>query len=133
MTELARISAELLALHRHIRDTDRRAKPALARGPRFAHPIARRFHHRVVDFLELHARSAHADQRDERSEHFVCALADLVNSRIAHHALQRKIGHICRAAMDLEHIVDAFPKPLGREHFQHRRLEHVIFQTAVDE
>ena len=94
MTELARIRAELLALHRDIRDTDRRAKPALARGPRFAHPIARRFHHRVVDFLELHARSAHSHQRDKRSEHFVRSFADLIDPRVTHHALQRKIDKV---------------------------------------
>ena len=34
--------------------------PVLSSGPRFAHPIARRFHHRVVNFLELHARPAHS-------------------------------------------------------------------------
>src|SRR6266481_8412849 len=41
--ELARMSAELLALHRHIGHTDPRAEPVLSSGPRLAHPIARRF------------------------------------------------------------------------------------------
>src|SRR5437899_13062007 len=63
--ELPRMPAELLALYRHIRHANRRAKPVLSGGPRFAHPIARRFHHRAVNFLELHARPAHPHQGDE--------------------------------------------------------------------
>ena len=35
--------------------------------------------------------------------------------------------------MNLERLVHAFPEQLGREHFEHRRLEHVIFQAAIDQ
>ena len=55
------------------------------------------------------------DQRDKRSEHFVRTFADLVDPRVAHHSLQRKIDKIRRAAINLEYVVDAFPKTLGRE------------------
>src|SRR5215472_7683343 len=123
--ELPGVRAKLLALHRHIRYANRRAETVLASGPRFAHLLARWFHHRVVNFFELHAGSAHADERNERREHFVRAFPDLVDARVAHHSLQWKIGHVGRAAMDLEYIVDALPDSFGREHFQHRSLEHV--------
>src|SRR4029077_980904 len=112
-TELARMPAEPLALHRYVGHSDRGTKPAFPGGPRFAHPIPRRFHHRVVDFLELHARPAHPYQRDKRSEHFVRAFADMIDARVTHHSLQRKIDKICRTAVNLKHVVDAFPEPLS--------------------
>src|SRR5262249_52079357 len=132
--KLPAVRAKLLALYRYIRHAHCRAEPMLAGFPRFCDAtLAGRFHHGVVDFLELHARPAHADERDERSEHFVRALTDLVDARVAHHSFQWKIDKVCRAAMNLKHVIDAFPETLGREYLQHRGLEHVIFQTTVDE
>ena len=81
--------AELLGLHRHVRDANGRTEPALSSGPRFAHPLARRFQHRIVNFLELHAGPAHPNKRDEGGEHFIRPLPDLVNAGIAQHSLQR--------------------------------------------
>ena len=34
--------------------------------------------------------------------------------------------------MDLEGVVDRFPKALGRKNFQHRRFDHVILEPAID-
>src|SRR5207248_7707507 len=131
--QLPRLSPQLSALHRHIGHTNRRAEPAFSSGPCFAHRFARRLHHRVVNFFKLHARPAHPDERDERSQYFVCALAELIDARIAHHSLQREIGEVRRAPKNLEHVIDALPEPLRREHLQHCGLKHVIFQATIDE
>ena len=125
--------AKLLALNRHIRNTNGRAQPVHPRSPRFAHSIPGRFHDRIVDFLELHSRPAHPDESDKRSQHFIAAFTDLVDTRIAQHSLQRKIDKVSRAAINLKCVIDHFPKPLSREDFEHGRLDHVILQAAVDE
>ena len=131
--EFARAAAQAGALHRHARHFHRCAEPALARAPRL-HPIrAPRFQHGVEHLLELHARPAHPDQRDEGSEHFIAALADLVDARVAQHALERGVVEIRSAAVDLEGVVHRFPQTLGREDLQHRRLHHVVFEPAVDQ
>src|SRR5437762_652414 len=96
--KLPRVRPKLFALHGHVRHTNRRAEAVLSGRPRFAHSIARRLHHRVVNFLELHSRPAHSHQRDKRSEHFVCTFADLVNPCVAQHSLQRKIYKVCGTA-----------------------------------
>src|SRR5437016_6985867 len=85
--ELPRIRAKLLASNGHIRDANGRAKPVHPSSPRFADSVSRRFHHGVVNFLELHSWTAHADKRDKRSEHFVAAFADLIDAGIAQHSL----------------------------------------------
>ena len=89
--------------------------------------------HGVPDFLELHARPAHPNERDERREHFVRPLADVIDPRIAQHAFEWQVGEVRRAAVDLERVVDDLPQRLGREDLQHRRLDHVILQPAIDE
>ena len=35
--------------------------------------------------------------------------------------------------MDLEAVIDRIPQTLGRENLQHRRLEHVILEAAIDQ
>ena len=35
--------------------------------------------------------------------------------------------------MDLEAVIDRIPQTLGGENFEHRRFEHVILETAIDE
>src|SRR5437773_1478381 len=97
--ELPRMRAKSLALNRHIRNTNRRAQPVHPRSPRFAHSIPGRFHDRIVDFLELHSRPAHPDESDKRSQHFIAAFTDLVDTRIAQHSLQRKIDTASRATI----------------------------------
>src|SRR5438477_1721698 len=131
-TKLSRMPAKLLALHRHIRNTNSRSKPIHPCSPCFAHPIPGWLHHCIVNFLELHSRPAHANRRDKRSQHFVAAFTDLVDSRIAQHSLQRKIDKVSRAAINLKNVVDHFPKPLSREDFEHGSLNHVIFQPTVN-
>src|SRR5450755_4647072 len=98
--------ARLVALHRYIGHADRRAEPAHARRPRFAQ-AARWFHHRVVNFLELHPWPTHANERDKRREHFVAALTDLVDARIAQHAFDWKIDKVSRTSMNLERVIDS--------------------------
>src|SRR5439155_25259120 len=71
--ELPRIRTKLLASNGHIRDANGRAKPVHPSSPCFADSVSRRFHHGVVNFLELHSRPAHANKRDKRSKHFVAA------------------------------------------------------------
>src|SRR6266545_5065472 len=83
------------AAHRNLGNPHGRTEPMLASCPRFCEtPLACRFHHRVVNFLEFHARPAHPHQRDKRSEHFVRAFANLVNASVAHHSFQRAIDKI---------------------------------------
>ena len=72
--------------HRHLRHFDRGAEALQAGAPGFRPVLPPRLEHRVVDFLELHARPAHPDERDERGEHFVAAFADLVDPRVAQHS-----------------------------------------------
>src|SRR5262245_29237689 len=105
----------------------------LAGCPRFREAaLACWFHHRVINFLELHPRSAHTDECDKRSEHFVRAFADLVNARVAHHSFHWKIDKICRAAVNLKYIVDALPQPLRCEHLEHRRFEQDRKSTRLN-
>src|SRR6266849_10170086 len=124
--ELARVRLKLLALNRHIRDPNSRSKAIDPSSPRSAYLSAGWFHHGVVNFLELHAWPAHADERDKRSQHFIAAFANLVDPRIAQHSFQRKIDKVSRAAINLKCVVDYFPKPLGRKNFQHGCLDHVV-------
>src|SRR5437773_8674678 len=94
------------------------AQSMLASCPSFREaPLTRGLDHRVVDFLELHARSTHPHQRDKRSEYFVSTFTDLIDTRVAHHSLKRKIDKVRRAAINLKHVIDALPKPLGCKHF----------------
>ena len=79
------------------------------------------------------ARSAHSHQRDERSEHFVGAFANLIDARVAQHSFQGTVGEIRGAAVDLESFAHEHPERLSAEHLQHGRLKHVVFETAVDE
>src|SRR5262245_59056130 len=54
---------ELGAVHRDLGKSYSRTQPMLASCPRFRKAsLARRFHHRVVNFLELHTRSAHSHE-----------------------------------------------------------------------
>ncbi len=62
--KIARRPAQLLTLHRHVWHTNSRAESIHSGRPRFPQ-TARWFQHRVVDFLELHARAAHPDQGNE--------------------------------------------------------------------
>jgi hypothetical protein len=81
----------------------------------------------------LLSRSAHAHERNEGSEHFVRALANLVDARIPKHPLQWLVGKVSRAAIHLESIVHEQPQRFGSEDLQHRRFEHVILKAAVDQ
>src|SRR5436305_4239913 len=131
--ESPRVRAKLFALRGHVRHTNSRAEAVLSGCPRFTNSIARWLHHRVVNFLELHPRPAHPDQRYEGSQYFVCAFADLIDSRVSQHSFQWQIGEVSRAAINLKYVVDAFPEPFCREHFQHCSLKHVILKASVDE
>jgi hypothetical protein len=62
--------------------------------PRAANSRVRWLQHCVVNFLELHSRPAHADERDKRCEHFVAAFTDLIDPRVAHHSFQ--LGAVTR-------------------------------------
>ncbi len=57
----------------------------------------------------------------------------MVDARIAQHSLQRLIGEISCAAINLECVIDELPQRLGAEDFEHRGFEHVIAQPPIDE
>ena len=87
----------------------------------------------VEHSFELQTHVPHTDQGGEGPEHVVGSFANHVDPGVPHHPLERLIGEVRGAAVNLKGVIDDLPKDFGGEDFEHGRFQHEVSFAGIDE